>query len=278
MKDILKLMRIKHWIKNFLIYIPIVFAKILNVQKYLIVSVGWVAMSLMASAIYIINDIEDVEKDREHEVKRNRPIASGRVSIQKARIVAITLSLASFLLTILVAENRISTVIMMILYLFLNVAYSMGLKNKPILDVVILASGFVIRVLYGGEIVNISVSPILILTVTAFALYMGLGKRRNEKRIQKKETRTVLKLYTDEFLDKNMYMCMALGITFYSMWTLSVGNDIVYTAIAVIVICMRYSFIIERGSSGDPVDVLLSDGLLLVLVVLFVFFVAILLF
>ena len=136
------------------------------------------------------------------------------------------------------------------------------------MDVVILASGFVIRVLYGGAIVAIEVSPMLILTVLMFSLYMGLGKRRNEKRKIKNDTREVLKYYTDAFLDKNMYMCLTLGIVFYSIWSLALEN-MIYTVCFVVIICMRYNLIIERESLGDPVDVLLSDKVLIALVIMF---------
>mgnify|MGYP004633051095 CR=1 FL=1 len=268
MRDIFKLLRIKHWIKNGLVFLPIVFYKSMRITDYLVALAGVIAFSLTASAVYIINDIRDVEKDRLHEVKKNRPIASGRVSITSAICSCVVLIVLSNVLNLFIAQNKLWAVIWMILYLILNVLYSFGLKDKPIIDIVILASGFVIRVLYGGAIVAIEVSPMLILTVLMFSLYMGLGKRRNEKRKIKNETREVLKYYTDAFLDKNMYMCLTLGIIFYSIWSLAVEN-MIYTVCFVVIICMRYNLIIERESLGDPVDVLLSDKVLMALVIMF---------
>ena len=108
--------------------------------------------------------------------------------------------------------------VLLISYLGLNVAYSMGLKNKPIIDIVILAAGFVIRIFYGGMITGVSISKWLYLVITSGSLYMGLGKRRNEMKKQT-DTRDVLKYYNVDFLDKNMYVCVALTIVFYALWT-----------------------------------------------------------
>lgn len=164
-----------------------------------------------------------------------------------------------------------------VIYFTVNMMYSFGLKNKTIIDVVILSSGFVLRVLYGGAIAYIEISAMLLLTVFMFSLYMGLGKRRNEKRKTEKDTREVLKLYTDTFLDRNMYMCLTLGIVFYSVWALSLDQYMIYTTIFVVIICMRYNFILESDSLGDPVDVVLADKMLLIMIVLFAFMLLIIL-
>ena len=268
MQNILKLLRVKHWIKNGLIFLPVIFNRSLEINDWLCGIIGMIAFSLTASAVYIINDIRDVEKDRLHDIKKNRPIASGEVSISLAQVICVMLVVISNCLNLILAQDKLWSEIWIIIYLMLNILYSFGLKDKTIVDVVILASGFVIRVLYGGAIVAIEVSPMLILTVLMFSLYMGLGKRRNEKRKIKNDTREVLKYYTDAFLDKNMYMCLTLGIVFYSIWSLALEN-MIYTVCFVVIICMRYNLIIERESLGDPVDVLLSDKVLIALVIMF---------
>lgn len=268
MRDIIKLLRVKHWIKNLLCFLPLVFYKSINISDYCHVLLGCLAFSLMASSIYIINGVKDVEKDKRHEIKKERPIAAGRVSVFKAILFMILCLAISIGIDIAVSESIVSFIILCV-YLVLNVLYSFGLKDRPIFDIVILASGFVLRVIYGGELVSIPVSPILILTVMAFALYMGLGKRRNEKKKIKEDTREVLKYYTKDFLDKNMYFCLSIGVVFYSIWALSLGDYYIYTVIGVIIICMRYSLIVESDSLGDPVDVLLSDKVLIGMVILF---------
>ena len=144
-------------------------------------------------------------------------------------------------------------------YLFLNICYSMGLKDKPIIDIVILASGFVIRVFYGGIITGIPVSKWLCLVVVSGSLYMGLGKRRNELRGQT-DTREVLKFYNESFLDKNIYMYGALVNVFYALWT-SESSDprMIWTFLFFSVLLLRYSLDIEGNSDGDPIEVILHD-------------------
>lgn len=151
----------------------------------------------------------------------------------------------------------------------MNVLYSIKLKHMPIVDIVILALGFLFRVLYGSEITGIGISNWLYLTILVFSFYMGLGKRRNEFRKVGNEGRKVLKYYNETFLTNNMYMCMALGIVFYSLWCIDINSqnnkfiNIIWTVPLVMVICMRYSLHIEGDSLGDPVDVLLSDKMLI---------------
>ena len=160
------------------------------------------------------------------------------------------------------------------LYFVLNLAYSFGAKNWPIVDVTILAFGFLLRVLFGGAVINVALSNWLYLTVLTFSFYMGLGKRRGEyiKTIDG-QTRAVLKRYNRDFLDKNMTICMGLTLVFYSLWavdaatTMRVGNDyLVWTVPLVLVICMKYSLTIEGESDADPMEVLLSDKVLIALV------------
>ena len=146
--------------------------------------------------------------------------------------------------------------------------YTMKLKNIPLLDVTILALGFLIRVLYGGALINVEVSSWLFLTVLSISFYLGLGKRRNELKVQEKvgNTRNVLKYYNKEFLDKNMYMCLCMTIIFYSLWCQDLNYEyIMWTVPLVILICMKYSLNIESNSSGDPVEVVFKDKVLIVL-------------
>lgn len=156
-------------------------------------------------------------------------------------------------------------------YFLLNVAYSMGLKNKPIIDIVILAAGFVIRVFYGGVVTGVEISKWLYLVVTVGSLYMGLGKRRNELKKQT-ETREVLKYYNVAFLDKNMYVCMALANVFYALWTFEMPNPRTSWTIPVfIILLMCYSLDIEGESDGDPVEVILHDKILIAIVLVYAF-------
>lgn len=264
----LKLIRVKHWIKNFLIFLPLIFSKNINIANIILVILGFISFSLASSAIYIINDIKDKEKDSKHPTKKNRPIASGAISVNNALLVMVILLLMTIGILIYLSLDNYFISLYIIGYILLNIMYSMKLKNIPLLDVTILALGFLIRVLYGGALINVEVSSWLFLTVLSISFYLGLGKRRNELKVQEKvgNTRNVLKYYNKEFLDKNMYMCLCMTIIFYSLWCQDLNYEyIMWTVPLVILICMKYSLNIESNSSGDPVEVVFKDKVLIVL-------------
>ena len=220
-----------------------------------------------------------MKKDRKHPKKCNRPIAAGTVSKKEAIILGVILFVIVIAICILGQLNIVSTGVL-IGYLLLNILYTFKLKNIPLVDVVVLVLSYVLRVVYGALLINVVVSHWLYLTIMAFAFYLSLGKRRNEldKSSESKEnTREVLKYYTKGFLDKNMYMCLALTIVFYSLWCVDAStvsrfniDYLIWTIPLLILICMKYSLNIEGDSYGDPVDVLLSDKSLIVLAALFV--------
>lgn len=268
MKDYIKLIRMKHYVKNLLIFIPLFFGReIMKSEKLIQAFGGFICFCLISSAVYIFNDWRDREKDRNHPTKKNRPIASGRVKPRNAIILMLIFIVVAAIISIKI--GNVESMLLLFLYLGLNIAYSMGLKNWPIIDIVILASGFVMRVVYGGLITDISISKWLYLVITTGSLYMGLGKRRNELKRQK-NTREVLKYYNEAFLDKNMYVCVALTDVFYALWTLEMANTLIsWTVPIFIVILMCYSLDIEGNSDGDPVEVILKDKILLGLVLVY---------
>lgn len=277
MKKYLKLMRVKHYIKNFLVFLPFIFSGQFFKPFYFVRAVvGFFAFCLLSSAIYIFNDIRDVERDRLHPTKKNRPIANGSISKRAAYLLGACLLLATAVLQYFSQAAQWYAWIILLVYLLLNIAYSMKLKNIPIVDIAILVSGYVLRVLYGSALGGIEISRWLYLTVISMSFYLGLGKRRNELiRQDDLAKRNVLQFYNQSFLDKNMYMCLALTIAFYSLWAVDPitiarinTENIVWTVPLVILICMSYSLHVERDSDGDPVEVLLGDKLLLSLVVL----------
>lgn len=271
----LKLMRPKHYIKNFLIFLPLLFnGGLLNFSNILVTFGGFVCFSLIASSIYIINDIKDKDKDKKHKTKCHRPIASGKISVKNAIVFMIFL-LVLVIALIIAIDFSLLSIFLLMLYFILNLAYSLGLKNVPLVDIIILVSGFVIRVLFGASLLSIEVSNWLCLTVIAASFYLGLGKRRNELLKSNGKTRSVLKYYTKEFLDKNMYMFLAMTIIFYSLWTtdsaivIKNNNLLIWTVPLIIVIFMRYSMNIEGDSDGDPVEVVMHDKVMLVLSLLY---------
>ena len=177
----IKLMRIKHYLKNFLIFIPLIFnGDFFNLEKIGITFLGFISFCLISSAVYCINDLKDLEDDKKHPIKKNRPIASGQVSKKGAIIFMILLFLISIITMIPIIQISIIPIIIELIYFALNIAYSCGLKRIPIVDVVILVSGFIIRLLFGAAITSIEISNWLYLTVMAGSFYLGFGKRRNE--------------------------------------------------------------------------------------------------
>ncbi len=267
-RDYAKLLRIKHYVKNTIVFLPLFFGKaIFDVGRLKMAFVAFVCMCLVSSAVYICNDLRDVDKDRNHPLKKNRPIASGRVKPGSA----IAAFLVCFIVAVVLATAflNMSSMICLAAYLGVNVAYSLGLKNIPLIDVAILASGFVLRIMLGGFAADIAISGWLYLVVASGSLYMGLGKRRNELKYQS-GTRDVLARYSMPFLDKNMYVCVALTDVFYALWTLEMNNTLmIYSVPVFIIILMRYSLDVEGNSDGDPVEVILSDKVLMALIVLY---------
>ena len=265
MKNILKLLRVKHYIKNILVFVPLAFTGILDASKFIFCFVGFLSFSLISSCIYIINDAKDIEKDRLHPKKKNRPMASGAISVKTGISVAILcflLSVCSILYLMLCYEIKYTALAWLLTYFILNLLYSLGLKNIPIVDIIILMSGFLIRILFGAVLADSFVSSWLYLTVMSGAFYFALGKRRNEilKTDTIVKTRKVLEAYNHNFLDKFMYVCLAMANIFYALWAKEYPKKyMVLTVPLVVIICMQYSLDVEGDSDGDPVEVVLGD-------------------
>lgn len=275
--EYIKLMRVKHYLKNFLIFIPLLFSgEFLEFNKLFLTFLGLISFCLLSSAVYCINDIKDIESDKVHPIKRNRPLASGKISKTSAIIFMVVMFIVSIVIMFPIIKISILPVIIELIYFILNIAYSFGLKRIPIVDVVILVSGFVIRLLFGAMITSIEISNWLYLTVMAGSFYLGFGKRRNEIIKQGDKSRDVLKKYNKEFLDKFMYVCLILSVVFYSLWCIDtktierIGNNyMIWTIPLLLIIFMKYSLNVENDSFGDPVDVILNDKVLMILGVMF---------
>lgn len=217
MKYYLQEMRVHHYIKNLLVFAPLVCSgQFLNPDKLLPSIYAFLSFCFISSAVYFINDIRDIEKDRNHPTKCNRPIAAGHISVRAATCFTLALIALAILFNCL-CFHPFATVLL-VLYFLLNLGYSFGMKNIPLLDVTILAAGFLIRALYGSVVTGIEMSDWLYLVILSAAFYLGLGKRRNElKRQGNDETREVIGKYSFSFLDSNMYICMALVFVFYAL-------------------------------------------------------------
>ena len=276
MNRYLKLMRVHHYMKNLLVFAALVCSGQLFVPAKLCAGVlGFFAFCATSSAIYIINDIRDCEKDRRHPTKCRRPIASGAVSVRNASILAVVLFILAALF--IAPVFKLSAVLLLLLYIVLNLAYSFGIKNVPIADITVLAAGFVIRVIYGAQLTEIIISNWLYLAVFAMSFYLALGKRRGELiQVADGDTRSVLKAYPLDFLNRNMTMCLTLGNVFYALWSMDQVTTafyhnrlLIFTVPIVLLITLKYSLTIDTASDGDPVEVLIHDRALLLLVLLY---------
>ena len=270
-------MRVHHYMKNLLVFAALVCSgQFFDAAKLGAGVLGFLAFCAVSSAIYIINDIQDRDKDLQHPTKCQRPIAAGTVSIRSAALLATALLALAVLLNALVFQ--LSAALLLLLYVVLNLAYSAGLKNVPIVDITVLAAGFVIRVIYGAQLTDIVISNWLYLSVFALSFYLALGKRRGEliQVSHHRSTRSVLKAYPLDFLNRSMTMCLTLANVFYALWSMDQVTTafyhnrlLIFTVPIVLLITLKYSLTIEGASDGDPVEVLVHDRTLLLLVLLY---------
>lgn len=276
MREYLKLMRVKHYLKNLLIFAVIIFNKSFFNGNYICANIlNFISFSLISSIVYIINDICDIEKDRRHPLKKLRPLAKGTIKIKNAFIFAIILFFIASIINyipILFIKNYplIYTYACIYGYLILNICYSKGLKSFPIVDIFILSFGFIIRVIYGSVSIGIEISNWMYLTVLVVSLYISLGKRRNEYVKNGIKSRDVLKYYSEEYLNKFMNIFLGSSIIFYSLWANSMNSIFFLLSVLIVIfILMRYSLIIDNKLYDDPVDVVISDKVLVILSIIF---------
>lgn len=277
MKNYFKLIRVKHYVKNILVWTALFCSgELLQPGKLLSAVCGFFAFCFMCSVIYVINDIMDVEKDRQHPTKQNRPIASGAVSVRNAWILAAALFVLSMACNAVVF--RVSGLIFLLLYLGINLGYCFGLKNFPIWDLVILTMGSLLRAFYGSAVTGCALSPWMYLTILCVTAFLTISKRRNElNKIRDGSTREVLKYYTIPFIDKVMPICGTLTITFYALWcrdaatlALHLGEYMVATVPLLIFLFIKAVMLMETPSDHDPIDVYLHDTAVLILFSAFV--------
>lgn len=263
-KYIFKEMRIRNWLKNVFVFSPLVFShEFFNITELIQALLLTLAFCFVSSAIYVWNDINDVENDRKHEVKKNRPIASGNLSIPAGWVLLSLLAVAGCGLAFFVEKVALYY---LVAYIVINLFYSKWLKTKAVIDCFCIAAGFVLRVMVGGTIVSEGISNWMFLTVLALALFMAFGKRRGElASYQGGETRDVLMVYDLRFLDGVVFMCAGLSMVFYSLWSISKDTILVYTVPVVLFIVLRYLLLVFKGrKEADPTSLILSDKTLLV--------------
>jgi 4-hydroxybenzoate polyprenyltransferase len=279
LKVVLKTMRPKQWAKNVFLLAAVVFdRKLTNADAILHTILGVFAFSLVASVVYIINDIADVEADREHPTKRNRPIAAGMLAIPTAWGFAIILLLIAFPVAIWLSP---AFALVTFLYLVLNLVYSKWLKHVVLLDIILLASLYVIRVAAGVALIDVvRFSPWIYIFTTFLALLMGTGKRRaelSEIADGPNAQRRVLDGYTLNFLDQLITLASGMTIITYSLYTFSAPNlpenHAMMLTIPFIIYCVfRYQYLLQvKGTGSAPEELVLADRPLQLAIVLWGF-------
>lgn len=264
----IKLLRPKDWAKNIFLFIPLFFAgEITDTAKVLEVLLGFIAFSAAASSIYILNDYRDIEDDRKHPVKKFRPLASGAVSKSIALIIAVGLIIFAFGLAWYIRDKFL---FVLAIYYVINLGYSFGLKNVSILDIILLAAGFVLRVKAGSVIAQVPLSEWIIIMVFLLALFMAIGKRRDDvilKLSSGQDMRKSIKGYNLDFLNTLMALICAVIIVAYFMYTMSEEvmvryqtHRLYYTCLFVVAGIMRYlQIIFVIADSGSPTKILYKD-------------------
>ena len=270
-KEIVLLMRIHQYVKNLFIFLPLFFALKVTDKDFLLDTIAaFVAFSFLASAVYILNDYHDIEEDRLHPRKKKRPLASGAISKPHAIFIMAFLFVTGF--TIMIVLSPLAAGVLMF-YFTMNVAYSFSLKHIAIVDIFVIALGFVLRLFVGSAVTGIHLSGWIVIMTFLLALFLALAKRRDDLLIYLntgKKMRKVMDGYNMQFLDTAMAIMAAVVIVAYTNYTLSpdivaranVNNEYLYlTSFFVILGIMRYlklTFVLK--SSGSPTRIFLRDA------------------
>lgn len=270
-RHIIKVARPTHWIKNLFVFLPVFFGGgLLNTSEAVSAALTFLSFSLAASAIYCLNDIIDVNADRAHPVKCKRPIASGAITIPQAYGMMALSMLVSIVLMFLLPAGQTKTIFVIVAYFLINVAYCLRLKDYAIIDVCIIASGFVLRILAGGYATGVQLSKWIVLMTFLLTLFLAFAKRRDDvlrMNTTGQAPRANTSRYNLTFINQAITITAGVMLVCYIMYTVSpeiiaqFGTDKLYlTSILVILAILRYlqiSFVDEK--SGDPVKVALSD-------------------
>jgi len=266
----IKLLRIRHWIKNLFLFAAPFFGGSLFLQDTLFTAVpAFLAFSFIASASYIFNDIKDSERDRLHPRKRKRPIASGSIEKGNAMVFAAILTVLSLILSIRITPSFFCFVL---LYLFIQLGYSLFLKHIAIADIFCIASGFVIRVLAGSAAFHVDASNWLLLTMFMISLVLGTGKRLGEASLMNDAVeahRKSLNVYSLSTLSEILVISSSAALLSYALYSVEQSQQLLYTIPIVTFGLFRYLLLAKQGMS-DPTEALTHDRWLAFTVTLWV--------
>jgi 4-hydroxybenzoate polyprenyltransferase len=284
MHHYLRLIRINNWLKNVFIIFPLIFSlNIYNHNAIIKTSIAFLCFSLVSSIVYIINDIIDIKEDSNHPRKKLRPLPSGQISINKAIFVSIGLLLISCFLLLFLPIEFVNIII---LYIGLNVLYSIWLKKINLIESFVIAVNFVLRVIAGCIAINVIPSKWIIVITLFLALFLVFIKRKSELKINENEAksvRKVLKFYSIDILNKYIYISATMTIMAYLMYTIDEkvissfhSDKLIYSTLFVILGLFRFiqlSEIDKYDNEGDPTIILIKDVFLQITVLCWLIYV-----
>lgn len=261
-KLFIKSMRPKQWTKNILVFAALIFSiHEINIKLIANSFIGFVCFCIVSSCVYILNDFADIEKDKNHPEKKNRPMASGKLNPIKTLTISFVL-----LITAMLVAYSLSKIFLAILiaYYIMNVAYSFYLKNIVILDVMIIAIGFILRALAGAYVIDVPYTEWLLLCTLFLSLFLAISKRRHEITMlkhSKGQHRKVLEKYSEKLLDQMNSMVITSTVICYSLFTFNSGHSryLMLTIPLVLYGIFRYLYLIHIENKGGSPDKLLYE-------------------
>lgn len=279
MKTFFQLIKLKHWIKNLFIFAPLIFSlSLFEYNKVIKSIIAFFSFSFVAVLVYIINDIKDKDSDAQHKIKASRPIASGKVKPKTALLVGISMALLGLISAFFLG---ISSIIIILMYFSINILYTFILKNIVILDVIIIATGFCLRVLLGSRAIDVTLSHWMLLATFCISLIIGFGKRRHELLLLGNNAhihRNNLREYNKEFLDMMIIISTSLTAISYALYTMDpevikkFGTDgLIFTLPFVLYGLFRYLLLIYcKGKGGKPQELVASDPGIIITVIIWI--------
>lgn len=275
MNNLLMLLRPHQYVKNLFIFAPLIFAFNFNQESVLNATVAFVLFSLLASSIYVLNDFMDIEEDKKHPTKKNRPLASGAISLTTANFLFLGLSSTTLVATFLFSHELFAVLVS---YFVLNILYSYRLKHIAIVDIFIIATGFVLRLFAGAQVTDTPLSMWIIIITFLLAIFLALAKRRDDVllSLEGKETRKNIDGYNLEFVNAAMVLMSGVVIVSYLQYTVSpeviarIGSEYLYlTTMFVILAILRYMQItFVEQQSGSPSKIVLKDTFIKITLIL----------
>ncbi|WP_422104211.1 decaprenyl-phosphate phosphoribosyltransferase [Winogradskyella sp.] len=277
LNEFLRLMRLKHWAKNLFIFLPLFFAgKMMELDLVINASIVFISFSFAASAVYILNDWCDVERDRAHPTKKDRPLAAGKVKPWQALILGLILIFVAFTISIFILDGPWATIILGY-YVAQNILYTFKLKHYAIVDVTIIAIGFVLRIIIGGIVTDIELSQWIIILTFLLSLFLALSKRRDDIVVlmnTNTKLRKSLDGYSLKFIDTSMSISAVIIVLAYLMYTLSpeivarYGEYIYITTFFVFIGILQYLKLTQVMENSSSPTKLLFKNLFLQLIIL----------